>query len=348
MVAMAPALGAVLLQEIDAVNEDLQRSTEAGACEVPVVDLQGVDGERRHLVVQQIRRACEDWGVFQVINHGVPVALLTAMLQQAKEFFQLPVEEKRKLSTTWVNQTTPQPVLLQGYSSKEYGKCFLQWGEQLRHIISPVWERNYELWPTNLPSYRETEEDYIAEQEKFVKHMMELISESLGLNKSAITDVFDGNYQRALLANHYPPSPDPSVSVGITEHSDFSIITVILQDTLGLQAQARDGGWRCVKPIRDALVVNLGDQLQILTNRKYQSGVHRATVDSENKRVSVNTFTNPLDDALVTPIPALLGESQPPLYQGHTYGAYKAAFGARWEKKRAFLKSGSPKNPASF
>lgn len=127
----------------------------AKSCDaVPVIDLQGVDGERHHLVLQQIRRACEDWGMFQVTNHGVPGALLTTMLQLAKEFFRLPVEEKRKLSSSWVNQATAQPVLLQGYSSKEYGKSFLQWGEQLRHIIIPVSERDYELWPRNPPSYR--------------------------------------------------------------------------------------------------------------------------------------------------------------------------------------------------
>lgn len=185
--------------------------------------------------------------------------------------------------------------------------------------------------------HREAEEEYVAEQEKFGQRMMELISESLGLQKSAMTEVIKEKYERTLVMNYYPPSKDPTVSVGLKEHSDFSMITVLLQDTLGLQVLAKDGGWRNVKPIQDALVVNLGDQIQILSNGRYQSPVHRATVDSEQGRVSVNAFTNPSDDTLIAPISALISESQPPLYQGQTYSAYKAAFGARWNEKRAFL-----------
>ena len=146
---MAPALP-------DAA-EDLETSSASKAelkfHEIPVIDLQGLDGDRRPVILEQIREACEQWGIFLAINHGVPASLQSRMLQLAKEFFDLPLEEKRKISSP---SDSPQPGLLQGYSCKDYGlgRSFLEWGEQLRFVTSPISARDYNLWPTSPPSFR--------------------------------------------------------------------------------------------------------------------------------------------------------------------------------------------------
>lgn len=64
--------------------------------EIPVISLQGIDdvNGRRSEICERIVNACEDWGVFQVIDHGVDAQLISQMTKLAKEFFELPPEEK--------------------------------------------------------------------------------------------------------------------------------------------------------------------------------------------------------------------------------------------------------------
>lgn len=64
--------------------------------DVPVISLVGIDesGDRREEVCRKIVAACEDWGIFQVIDHGIDVKLITEMTHLAREFFDLPPEEK--------------------------------------------------------------------------------------------------------------------------------------------------------------------------------------------------------------------------------------------------------------
>ena len=90
---MAPALP----QEMDPA---LKTPNSASGLEVPVIDLQGSHGERRGVVVEQIRKACIEWGAFQIVNHGVSAALTERMRRVAREFFALPVEEKWKFSAS--------------------------------------------------------------------------------------------------------------------------------------------------------------------------------------------------------------------------------------------------------
>lgn len=109
---------------------------------------------------------------------------------------------------------------------------------------------------------RETEEEFVKEQAKLSKHLMELISESLGLNPSYFNDFFTEDYQQTFLVNHYPPSPEPHTMVGLQKHSDFSGLTILMQDVAGLQLN-NDGDWVMAKPIPDAFVCNLGDQFEV-------------------------------------------------------------------------------------
>ena len=88
--AMAPALAKEMDPAVGA----------ASGLEVPVIDLQGSNGERRGEVVEQIRKACMEWGGFQVINHGVSAALIERIRRVAREFFALPVQEKWKFSAS--------------------------------------------------------------------------------------------------------------------------------------------------------------------------------------------------------------------------------------------------------
>lgn len=299
----------------------LQQEIDPAACTnvVPVIDLQESHGDRRDEVLKQIREACIEWGGFQIVNHGVSPALMERIRQVAKEFFALPVEEKWKYSATTPTTTVD---LFHGYGTKEFGtKGALDRGDQLRHRTWPLSAREYGQWPTNPSSFRETEEEYVQEQDKLSKHLMELISESLGLKPSYLNDFFGEDYQQTFLVNHYFPSPEGTPTVSLLNHSDFSGLTILMQDLAGLQFN-KDGEWVWVEPIADAYVVNLGDQIEILTNGLYISPEHRAMANAA-ERFSIGCFASPPDAKVVGPIPELVSESRPIRYKTRTYAQYR-------------------------
>lgn len=87
-------------------KESLQNFKETNnACQqVPVIDLEGSEGSRREEIVNEISRAAEKWGLFQVVHHGVPVPLLDDMLEGIRLFHEQPKEVKAQLYSRDVNQ----------------------------------------------------------------------------------------------------------------------------------------------------------------------------------------------------------------------------------------------------
>ena len=126
------------------------------APELPLIDLEGSMmgelGERRRIVVQQIRDACKDWGFFQVENHGVPLPLMKRMQQVARQVVELPADEKARIKQ-------PHDIKdlnhAEGYKTRiaSEGKVS-HWSDRLRLHVFPVSSRNYNCWPTSPASFR--------------------------------------------------------------------------------------------------------------------------------------------------------------------------------------------------
>lgn len=90
-----------------------------------------------------------------------------------------------------------------------------------------------------------------------------------------------------MAVNCYPACPEPDLTLGLPPHTDYGMLTIILQNHLGLQTMDRDEKWHSVPLIEGALIVQLGDQMEVLSNGRYKSVLHRATVNSEIKRISI-------------------------------------------------------------
>ena len=115
--------------------------------DIPVVDLSDTDRDR---VVKAITGAAQEWGIFQVLNHGIPVEVIKELQRVGKEFFELPQEEKE------VYATVPDSGSFEGYGTKlqkdlEGKKA---WVDYLFHKIWPESAINYKFWPKNPPEYR--------------------------------------------------------------------------------------------------------------------------------------------------------------------------------------------------
>lgn len=106
---------------------------------------------------------------------------------------------------------------------------------------------------------------YCTEVRQLGFRLQELISESLGLEKDCLKEVL-GEQGQHMAVNYYPPCPQPELTYGLPGHTDPNALTILLQDldVSGLQV-LKDGKWLAVKPHPDALVVNIGDQIQVHT-----------------------------------------------------------------------------------
>ncbi|CAN1239609.1 1-aminocyclopropane-1-carboxylate oxidase homolog 1 [Linum grandiflorum] len=104
--------------------------------------------------------------------------------------------------------------------------------------------------------------EYSGQVSKLGDVLFELLSEALGLESSYLKDLECGRGLQ-VVCNYYPACPQPELTLGATKHADKDFITILLQDHIGgLQAHCR-GQWVDVPSLPGALVVNIGDFLQV-------------------------------------------------------------------------------------
>lgn len=129
--------------------------------------------------------------------------------------------------------------------------------------------------------------EYVEASQRLSQKIMGLITESLGLGPTYLTTKLDQGMQ-VVAVNCYPPCPQPGHALGLPPHSDYSCLTSLLQDSPGLQIlDSSDNSWRLVAVIDGALQIHVGDQLEVLSNGRYKSVLHRVTLNSEKRRISI-------------------------------------------------------------
>ncbi|KAL8258568.1 hypothetical protein R6Q59_026521 [Mikania micrantha] len=279
---------------------------------IPLIDLH--DPNRQH-VIDQIGQACRDHGFFQVTNHGVPESTITNMLQIARDFFNLPEEERLKLYSDDLNKTTRVSTSFNVKNEK-----IASWRDFLGIPCYPVEDYIHE-WPTNPPSFRDHAAEYCRSVRVLALELMEVISESLGLDKDYICGQL-GKHCQQMALNYYPPCPQPDLTCGLPAHTDMYVITILLQDEVPGLNVMKNGRWIAVDPVPNTFIINIGDQVQVMSNGKYKSVWHRAVVNREKGRISIPTFYSPSSDAVMGPAPQLVTDDEPALYNQFTYGEY--------------------------
>ncbi|KAL2552994.1 2-oxoglutarate (2OG) and Fe(II)-dependent oxygenase superfamily protein [Forsythia ovata] len=295
--------------------------SEVSYCEnVPVIDLGCGD---RSLIIKQIGDACCEYGFFQVVNHGVSKETIQKILAVAHEFFSLPVEEKMKLYSD-----DPSKTMRLSTSFNVKKETIHNWRDYLRLHCYPL-EKYVPEWPSTPSSFKDIVSNYCIQVRQLGFGLQEAISESLGLDKESLQNVL-GEQGQHMAVNYYPPCPEPELTYGLPAHTDPNALTILLQDLQvdGLQV-LKDGKWLAIKPHPDALVINIGDQLQALSNGKYKSVWHRAIVNSDKARLSVASFLCPCDNALIVAPKTLTRDGSPTIYRDFTYAEYYKKFWSR-------------------
>ncbi|XP_062225102.1 jasmonate-induced oxygenase 3-like isoform X1 [Phragmites australis] len=233
---------------------------------IPVIDLGELlaDGAGLGNVTEAVAAACREWGFFQVVNHGVRPELMRAAREAWRSFFRLSVTEKQQYANS--------PRTYEGYGSRlgvEKG-AILDWGDYyFLHLAPESAKSPAKYWPANPGNCKEVSEEYGREVVRLCELLMQVLSVSMGLDEAHFQQAFGGaECGAALRANYYPRCPQPDLTLGLSAHSDPGILTVLLADehVRGLQVHRRGsaGEWVTVQPIRNAFIVNVGDQIQVI------------------------------------------------------------------------------------
>ena len=161
--------------------------------------------------------------------------------------------------------------------------------------------------------------EYRSELKKLAEKVMEVMDENLGLPKGYIMKAFNSGGEgegdnKAFFGtkvSHYPPCPHPELVNGLRAHTDAGGVILLFQDDQvgGLQI-LKDGEWIDVQPLPNAIVINTGDQIEVLSNGRYKSVWHRVLVGTTGNRRSIASFYNPSLKATIAPAPELLAQTE--------------------------------------
>ncbi|KAK9153844.1 hypothetical protein Sjap_001324 [Stephania japonica] len=309
---------------------------------LPIIDFAELQGSNRSKALKNLSKACEEFGFFQVVNHGISIEVIRHMMDVSRRFFELPFEERSKYMTSDMQ------------SPARYGTSFNQnkdgvfcWRDFLK-LICPPSSGALSLWPTSPSDLRQAVVSYSTETRLLFTMLIEAILECLGLietsknnysdeEESILKDFGDGS--QLMVINCYPACPEPELTLGMPPHSDYGFLTLLLQDEVeGLQIQDR-GKWVTVEPIPHSFVVNVGDHLEIFSNGRYKSVLHRVLVNSAKSRISVASLHSISFEQVIRPSPKLIDEHNPRRYMDTDFTSFLNYVSTCEPKRKNFLES---------
>ncbi|XP_076904440.1 protein SRG1-like [Bidens hawaiensis] len=258
-------------------------SDDAQAPSVPIIDLHCLlEGSCAEL--DKLHAASKERGFFHVINHGISESLLEDFKREVLNLFKLPMEEKLKL---WQEEDNPEGFGQLFVMSEEQK---LDWSDMFYITTLPHNLRQLQIFQKLPLILREKLEGYSIEMKRVAMTILSQMAKALGIEKEEMSELFHDGFQSVRM-NYYPPCPQPKRALGFSPHSDADALTILYQlnETVGLQIR-KDGKWVTVAPRPDALVVNIGDIMEIVSNGVYKSIEHQAIVNSNIERMSVATF----------------------------------------------------------
>ncbi|KAL2453238.1 Flavonol synthase/flavanone 3-hydroxylase [Abeliophyllum distichum] len=314
--SLSEQIDTIPLEFIRSENEQPAITTLHGVVlEVPVINLSDSDEDK---LVELVAEASKKWGIFQVVNHGIPDEAIRKLIEVGKEFFELPKEDKETIAKTPESGIEGYGTSLQKEVDGKKG-----WVDHLFHRIWPPSAINYKYWPKNPPSYREANEEYAEKLRDVSDKLFKYLSLGVGLEGHELKAATGGDDLIYMMKiNYYPPCPRPDLALGVVAHTDMSSLTILVPNEVqGLQV-FRDGYWYDVKYIPNALIIHIGDQIEILSNGKYKAVLHRTTVNKEKTRMSWPVFLEPPPEHEVGPISKLVNEENPSKYKSKKFKDY--------------------------
>jgi isopenicillin N synthase-like dioxygenase len=270
---------------------------------------------------QEFGRSFQRFGFAVVRDHGIPTALIERAWAMTKAFFDLPEDLKRSYFVEGgggARGYTPFKTEIAKGASHVDLKEFWHVGRELAEGHRFAAQMPANIWP-------DQPEGFTRDLSRAVPGVRRC-RRQVALGDRALSGlapnwfdpaVKDGNSVLRLL--HYPPVAADAPEVRAGAHEDINLITLLLgAEEAGLELLDRDGKWLPVKPPEGAMVVNVGDMLQRLTNHVLPSTTHRVVNPPPERRghsrYSMPFFLHPAPDFLIETLPGCISAERPNRY----------------------------------
>lgn len=302
----------------------------AAAAEIPVIDLTPLtDGGDISSVAQTIRDACTTTGFFYVANHGIADELINGVFDVTRRYFALPEQQRlpHKMDERFRRGFMPQGINQHpGYDPdiKESYEIGVDLPLDHPSVVAGLPLHGPNRWPSDAPWLRATAEPYFEACRGLGERLLQAFARSLDLED----DYFARHSTNAMVQMrlfHYPAPPADAgdKAFGVAPHTDYGMITLLLQDPNGgLEVRKRDGEWIAASHVPGTLVINIGDLFQRWTNDVYVSNPHRVINRTGRDRYSIPMFYNLDWDTPIDCLPTCQSADKPPKYEMIRSGDY--------------------------
>ncbi|WP_220359314.1 isopenicillin N synthase family oxygenase [Alkalilimnicola ehrlichii] len=273
---------------------------------VPIVDLapyfDGTSTGKRE-VAAQVDKACKDIGFLVITNHGVPAELIERVSRLSSDFFDLPLEAKRRVDR-------PSPDQVRGYSAVAEESLSYSLEEaapgDLKESFSigptDVPDEPYyhceaagphfapNVWPTGIDGFQNAYTEYFAAMSDLSQSLMRIFALALELPETFFDDKIDKHISMFRTLSY--PDTKGAVEEGqmrASAHTDYGSLTIVRPDSAlgGLQVRNQDGQWVDVPYVPDGFVVNIGD---LMMHGPTISGSRPCTVSSIRRPIATRTI----------------------------------------------------------
>ena len=308
---------------------------------IPVVDIRSLrDGRDLTVVARALDAASRNLGFIYIEGHGIPADIIAAAQDSAIAFFRRSAAEKE---TVRVSSKHRGWIGYGGAKMYDTAKADLKesfvWGYQDVAGNTPDDHplRGPNQWPDFDPGMERHAMEYFHEAHDVAHHLMRGFAIGLDLDENFFLRTTDQPLSRASYVYYPPPPPEAGAgSFGVGPHTDFGVLTVLCQDSVGgLQVQDVNGDWLHAPPIEGTLIVNVADLLTRWTDGAYKSTPHRVLNQSGRERLSLVLAYDP-DPGTVIDARDVFGRGYDPAKEAITCGDYLVW---RFEKAFSYRKS---------
>ncbi|HZS82271.1 MAG TPA: 2-oxoglutarate and iron-dependent oxygenase domain-containing protein [Stellaceae bacterium] len=309
---------------------------EAQDEEIPILDLgpyrAGAAGALPRLA-GELRHALAEIGFYFIRNHGVEQGLIDRVFGEAARFHAMPLERKLALKINEHNigylpmraATTRHSTLNANNKPNLNEAYFVKRDLPPDHpdVVAGKRFRGANLWPDDLPGFRETVVEYCAALERLALSLLPVYACALDLPPDFFREAFD-EPQFTLRISHYPAQEVVAENeFGLAPHTDTSFMTLLAQNRIpGLAIRTRAGRWIDAPAPAGAFLVNGGDMLRRWTNDRFLATPHRVINRSGGERYAIPFFFDCRIDFPIVCLPSCTGPDNPPRYPPTSYMDY--------------------------
>jgi isopenicillin N synthase-like dioxygenase len=281
--------------------------------DIPIIDIQQINSEEhKNTIARQINNACTNHGFFYISGHDVDTNLQEELMEQSMLFFQLPESEKLAIAmenggSAWRGFFPVNAELTSGKPDKKEGLYFgTELPDSHPSVKAGVPLHGQNLFPHSPSGFGDTTLKYMDAVAQTGQLIMKGIALSLGLPEDYFYQQYTSDPFVLFRIFHYPPQQPNTTQWGVGEHTDYGLLTILLQDSVGGLQVKSNGKWIDAPPIPNTFICNIGDMLDRMTGGIYRSTPHRVLNTSGKSRLSFPLFFDPAFDSKIAPITNIL------------------------------------------